>query len=115
MKPILTFLLANAFFNVLLQADSSSSDALAYKSGYSNIMKLGKDVYCFLAPKEKELISPQPISLVTDPIPFARVFYVEDEPKPIRGVMISEGFIDLVNHIAHAKAIDSIEKGYFEK
>ena len=29
-------------------------------------------------------------------------------------VVISAGFIDLINHIAHAKAIDRIQPGYFE-
>jgi hypothetical protein len=78
-------------------------------------MKLGKDLYYWLKPNAKEIISSQPISIETDVTPFVRLLFYPDEPKPIRGVWISAGFIDLVNHVAHAKAIDSMEKGYFNK
>ena len=49
--------------------------------------------------------------------PFVRLLYYQypDEPKPIRGVWVSAGFIDLVNNLAHAKAIDRIERGYFKR
>jgi hypothetical protein len=100
---------------LLLQAQPNSPDGLRYKSGYSSMMKLGKDIYAFLKPSQKEVISPQPISIETDMTPFVRMLFYEDEPKPIRGVWISAGFIDLVNHVAHAKAIDNIEKGYFQR
>jgi len=95
-----------------------SPDGLTYKTGYSAMMKLGRALYDQLGDKEKQLISPQPISLDVDSVPFARLLYFPaEEPggKPLRGVWISAGFIDLVNHVAHAKAIDKIQKGYFHK
>jgi hypothetical protein len=30
-------------------------------------------------------------------------------------VLISSGFVDLINHIAHAKAIDQVQPGYFQQ
>jgi hypothetical protein len=104
------FLLCPSLF-----AQANSPDSLTYKSGYSSMMKLGKDMHMFLKPGPKEMISSQPISIETDVTPFVRLLYYPDEPKPIRGVWISAGFIDLVNQIAHAKAIDRIEKGYFAR
>lgn len=117
MKTFCRLLIAQALLilPLLLQAQPNNSDGLRYKSGYSSMMKLGKDIYTFLKPNQKEVISSQPISIETDMTPFARLLFYEDEPKPIRGVWISAGFIDLVNHVAHAKAIDTIEKGYFQK
>lgn len=96
-------------------ADSGAPDGLAYRAGFSSMLKLGRDMYAFLKPEAKELISSQPISIATDQVPFARMLFEPEEPKPARGVWISEGFIDLVNRIAHAKAIDRIQKGYFTK
>jgi hypothetical protein len=96
-------------------AQPNSADGLTYKSGYSSIMKLGKDLYNALTPEQKALVSSQPISIETDVTPFIRMLYYPEEPKPIRGVWISAGFIDLINNIAHAKAIDGTEKGYFKK
>jgi hypothetical protein len=100
-----------------LLAQSNSPDGLTYKTGYSAMMKLGRALYDQLGNKEKEIISAQPISMDVDMTPFARVmFYPDgDNGKPMRGVWISAGFIDLVNHVAHAKAIDKIQKGYFQK
>lgn len=98
-----------------LLAQSGSSGELTYKSGYSNIMKLGKDIYNNLKPAHREQITAQPISIETDPKPFVRLLYYKEEPRPIRGVWISAGFIDLVNNVAHAEAIDQKEKGYFSR
>jgi hypothetical protein len=111
----LSLLLAFATTSRLALAQPNSPDGLTYKSGYSSMMKLGKDIYYFLKPQQKELVSSQPISIETDVTPFVRLLYYPDEPKPIRGVWISAGFIDLVNSVAHAKAIDRIEKGYFAR
>ncbi len=96
-------------------AQSDSPDGHTYKTGPSSIMKLGKDIHNSLKPQYKEQISPQPISIETDPTPALKVLFVPDEPKPFRGVGISAGFIDLVNNVAHAKAIDRKEKGYFNR
>lgn len=78
-------------------------------------MKLGRDIHAGLPPDHREKIAVQPISIETDPAPFAKLLYFEEKPKPVRGVWISAGFIDLVNHVAHAKAIDRREKNYFDR
>jgi hypothetical protein len=91
------------------------ADGLTYKTGYSSIMKLGKDVYNALPAQHRESISAQPISIETDTTPFVRLLYYEEEPKAVRGVWISAGFIDLVNNVAHARAIDTKVKNYFKK
>jgi len=95
---------------------SAAEDAPhAYNTGYSQIMKLGRDLHAGLAPEHRELIAAQPISIETDPAPFAKLLYFDDQPKPVRGIWISAGFIDLVNYVAHAKAIDRREKNYFNR
>jgi hypothetical protein len=114
MKSLFLLILALTFCSAAL-AQPNSPDGLTYKSGYSSIMKLGKDLYSALPKSEKEFVSPQPISIETDVTPFIRLLYFPDEPKPVRGVWISAGFIDLVNNISHAKAIDGIEKNYFNR
>jgi hypothetical protein len=100
-----------------LLAQPNSPDGLTYKTGYSAMMKLGRALYDQLEPKEKEVISAQPISMDVDMTPFVRLMYYPDGDggKPLRGVWISAGFIDLVNHVAHAKAIDRIQRGYFQR
>lgn len=98
-------------------AQPNSPDGLTYKSGYSAMMKLGREMYSSLRQEYRDFLSSQPISLDLDVTPFVRMLYYQypDEPKPIRGVWVSAGFIDLVNNLAHAKAIDRIERGYFKR
>lgn len=121
MKRIAQFFVAVLLLGAVIprpvSAQPNSPDGLIYKSGYSSMMKLGKDIYRFLTPVEKDLISSQPISIETDVTPFVRLLYLSypDQPKPIRGVWISAGFIDLVNNVAHAKAIDQTQRGYFAR
>jgi hypothetical protein len=113
---IAAFLVASAAPS--LNAQPNSADGLTYKTGYSAMMKLGRALYDQLDAKQKEMISSQPISMDVDMTPFVRMMYYPEGDaggKPLRGVWISAGFIDLVNHVAHAKAIDRIQKGYFQK
>jgi hypothetical protein len=102
-------------FYVISMAAFAQDDGRTYKTGYPSIMKLGRDIHNALKPQYKEMISPQPISIETEDSPSVRVASFPDEPKPLRGVWISAGFIDLVNNVAHAKAIDRKEKGYLAK
>ena len=100
-----------------MAAQPNSPDGIVYKSGYSSIMKLGHDLYASLTPKQQEYVSSQPISIETDVTPFIRLLYypAADKGKAMRGVWISAGFIDLVNNVAHAKAIDGKKHGYFKR
>jgi hypothetical protein len=97
------------------RAQPDSQDGLTYKTGYSVIMALGADLYKSLDDKLKPMVNSQPIFLETDMMPSIKLVEYDDEPKPMRAVFISAGFIDLMNNVAHAKAIDPIEKGYFQK
>jgi hypothetical protein len=93
-----------------------SADAPTYKqSGFSATLRLGRDLYNALKPQYRDKVHVQPVSLETDVMPFVHTVEYPDEVKPMRMVFISAGFFDLINNVAHAKAIDKIQKGYFEK
>ncbi|MDB6024520.1 MAG: hypothetical protein JWM68_743 [Verrucomicrobiales bacterium] len=93
-------------------ADSSPSK---YQSDYNTIKALGKDLYEALKPNYREQVSPNPIWFIDDPRPYVRPFVFENDNNPLHIVYVSKGFIQLVNSIAHAKAIDKIEPGFFNK
>ena len=97
----------------VLAGSVESAEPGSYKAGYSSIMKLGRDLYRALPAEQKNFVSPQPISLETEPSPSLRLLYFPDDPKAVRGVWISAGFIDLINQMAHASAIDRKQPGYF--
>ena len=96
-------------------AEPNSPEGITYKSGYGSIRSLGRDLYKGLKPKYRALVHAEPVSLVTDVTPFVQLAEYPDEPQPLRMVFISAGFVDLVNNVAHAKAIDKVTKGYFPR
>jgi hypothetical protein len=99
------------FFPLFLGAQTY--ETFDYKSGFTTIQTLGRDIYSLLEPGEKAIISAQPISLDSSQKPFVRLLYYRDGSETLRGVWVSQGYIDLVNQLAHAKAIDRKRKGYF--
>ena len=99
----------------LVLAQPGSPDGLTYKTGYSAIRRLGLDLFKSMKPKYKPFVHIEPVSVETDVMPFIKLEEYPDEPKPLRMVFISVGFVDLVNNVAHAKAIDKKQKGYFQK
>lgn len=76
---------------------------------------LGIDIYKALKPKQREFINPEPISLETDLAPAIKLAEMAEDNKSLGYVFVTVGFLDLVENVAHAKAIDTIEKGYFDK
>ncbi len=115
MKATKLFLLLCIILGVSLGFAYAEEEAPRYATGYSATMKLGTDLYNALKEKYRSQIAPQPISLETEVKPFIKPTEYPDEKQPIRMVFISVGFLDLINHVAHAKAIDKIEPGYFER
>ena len=108
-------LLFSWFWTLALLSSASASDAPVYETGYRAIMRLGSDLYKALPPKERDQVNVHPVSLETDVMPFVRTTEYPDEPKPLRMVFISLGFVDLMNNVAHAKAINKIDRSYFER
>lgn len=86
-----------------------------YKSSFTSVVKLGMEIQKILEDKYKGVINEIPVFLETDVMPYVRPTEYTVDNKPLRAVFISAGFIDLMNLVAHAKAIDSVQKGYFEK
>jgi len=89
--------------------------ARAYHADFASIQALGRDMHRSLSPGYQGLISPHPISLETSMSPSVRMLYQTDGTRAARGLWVSEGFIELVNRVAHALAIDKRHKGYFSR
>ncbi|HWD20010.1 MAG TPA: hypothetical protein VHB20_12100 [Verrucomicrobiae bacterium] len=86
-----------------------------YPSGFSIALKLGGTLFEALPPEWQQIVSPAPVVLDMSDTPMVAPVAQKDDDKTTRQVSASLGFIDLLNHVAHAKAIDRIEPGYFQK
>jgi hypothetical protein len=118
MKPALLVLgswAVAAWLSVHALAQSGASEDFKYKTNPFTAKRLGLDLQRALKPEYQDSIFGEPIAVELDDLPFVRLEEVPEEPKPMPKVIISEGFDDLVNRVAHAKAIDKIRRGYFKK
>ncbi len=87
----------------------------SYTSGFSAAFKAGGELYKSLDPKDRQYLFSQPISLETPEAPQVNPIESNDDNLVMRQVALSAGCIDLLNRVAHAKAIDKIQPGYFDK
>ena len=108
-------LVAAALLLQLANGHTADGEPKYKTTGLNYILRLGSELYKALKPKQKEMVHSQPIFLVTEMMPYIKCVEYPGDGKPMRAAWISSGFIDLMNNVAHAKAIDKIQKGYFEK
>jgi hypothetical protein len=86
-----------------------------YSPGFSMAMKLGGELHDALPQKFFDQVDAQSIALQPQDFPLISPVTTSDDKRRQRQVELSAGFIDLVNHLCHAKAIDKIQKGYFDQ
>ena len=110
---------ARAIFFALAVVFSTTSNANSpsvqtYQSGFSIVLKLGGELFQNLPRKFKRNIDPQAIALQPQDLPVIMPIATTEDNKTLEQVSLSAGFIDLVNHICHAKAADRVEPGFFD-
>lgn len=88
----------------------SNPAARTYPSDFAAVQFLFQELHTGLDASRRTGISPDMLALVPESKAFMRLTTVNSRAT----VQVSAGFIDLVNRIAHAKAIDTIQKGYMK-
>jgi hypothetical protein len=115
MRLLTRIILLAAWVSFVSLAKADGYAPSGYKTGFATIQMLGADIYRSLDPSEKAIISSQPISFDTSAKPSVHLFLTTEGSSAVRGVYVSAGFIELVNQVAHAKAIDKVRRGYFSR
>ena len=98
-----------------VHADSTNVDEVILNSDYAAVKLLAKDLYDALAPSQRGLIDGDMLVLQKEVMPYVRPgeFASDARPKPV--VVVSEGFVDLMNNLSYATANNLFEKGCLEK
>ena len=102
-------------FIAIALSESAGDAGRTYPSGFSVALEQGDDLSQALPAKFGNQLAPQPIALQPQDVPQITPIASTDDNKVLRQVSISAGFIDLVNHLSHAKAIDRIQPGFFDQ
>lgn len=108
--------IATAWLSFLIPAwGGTNSAGHAYPADMALAVKIGNELYQTLDRGCRKKIAPQAISMEQMAAPeIAPIMSNDASTSPCR-VLISTGFVDLINHIAHARAIDRIQPGYFQQ
>jgi hypothetical protein len=96
------------------QAQTKSTPHV-YPSGVKAAVQIGRDLYDSLDVKYRNKLQEPPVYAVPLGIPQVSTIARMNETKALGQVSISVGFVDLINRIAHAKAIDRTQPGYFDQ
>jgi hypothetical protein len=106
---------ATLFLAAALSAAADSDSPHTYPSGFSVALDRGDDLSQALPDKFGKELAEKPIALQPQDVPQITPIESRDESKVLRQVSVSAGFIDLVNHLSHAKAIDRVQPGFFDQ
>ena len=86
-----------------------------YSDGTIVASRLGNDLYLALDPKFQQGLQPNPVMVEKMDAPVITPMSVNSGNKTLGVVSISAGYIGLLHHLAHAKAIDRIQPGFFDQ
>ena len=86
-----------------------------YETGYENIVRLTGDLYRALNAQRRQRLLSMPVLLEKMDVPFVAPSEFSDGSNSWRAVFISTGFVDLVNYLSHAKAIDTTQRGFLDQ
>jgi hypothetical protein len=101
---------------ILIAAHSfAASPEHVYPSNVGTALEFGSVLYGDLNPQFQKQLYPQPVCMGPVDSPAITLIGNDTENTMSRQVCISAGFIDLLNHVAHAKAIDRIQPGFFRQ
>ncbi len=107
--------IAVILFAIALSAKAELlAQARAYPSGFSVVLKLASELYDALPSCYSGQVNPQTVALQPQLMPVVAPVATTEDARAMRQVCLSAGFIDMVNHICHAKAVDRIEPGFFD-
>jgi len=104
---------ALAFFLGCCALAASDQPVRSYSNGFSIVLKTSEGLFQSLPASSAQNIAPRPVSIQPLDLPSIEPVAITDEGKVTREVSLSMGLIDLMNHVAHAKAIDHKQPGFF--
>ena len=96
-----------------LPAMAELAPSQVYTSGFSMTIRLGRELCEALPPELHDQLDPEVVTLQNQDSPLVAPLTINEANHISRQVSLSAGFIDLVNHLAHAKAIDRTRPGYY--
>lgn len=96
-------------------AVTANTNPHIYPSGMKVALQIGSDLYDSLDAKYRNKLETPAVCTMETETPQIALLTTNDDNKTLAQVSISEGYVDLINHIAHAKAVDKVQPGFFDQ
>src|SRR5262245_15648590 len=84
-----------------------------YEMGFRNVTNINADLVRALEPSKRRQVSSNTLLLRSVRLPCVAGFPGENPDAPGQPVRISSCFVDFINRVAHAKAVDEGQRGFF--
>lgn len=86
-----------------------------YAGGFATVFRLGMDLERMMDKDYRGQFPPNPVFMDLALLPAARPSVIPSGNGSVNGVMLTAGFIDLANNIAHAHAINRSQPGFLDQ
>jgi len=102
---------------VLLSSGARAGDIPkpGYETGYQNMTEIGANLCGALDAKKRPQMRSQPVLLREGTVPCIAPSQATENGAELQTVQVSAGFIQFINQLSHAKAIEESEKGFLKK
>lgn len=85
----------------------------AYEMGFRNVTNINVDLVLALDPSKRRQVSSNTLLLGAVRLPCVASLPGANPDGPGKPVLVSASFVDFINRVAHAKAVDEAERGFF--
>jgi hypothetical protein len=97
-----------------LAAQAGENTGHNYEGSFSTVTKIGTELHRAIDKAKRDAISAEPVLLAGHAAPCVAPARITVDGTARNVVQVSSGFVALINGLAHAKAIDETEPGYFK-
>jgi hypothetical protein len=100
---------------VALAVGMNNASGRDLEAGEKTVLQLGTGLFAALTPKQRESIDAHPVVVETNSAPIIRLEARLEKDRRKGITIISTGFIELIDQIASAEAIEIVKPGYLRK
>jgi hypothetical protein len=86
-----------------------------YDSGYQTMARLGDDLYRALPKEKRATLLARPVLLDNIKLPYLQPGAQAKDGTNLHAVFVSPALFEVLNYISHARAVDSVDDGFFAK
>jgi hypothetical protein len=92
---------------------SAAESSNRYDTGFATMRGIASDLHGALAVEKRGELESAPVLLMNPRTPYLQLQQATSTNSQV--VFVSQGLIDVLNYVSHAKAIDQVDPGFFDK